>query len=272
MNARKIACLSLLFALALPSAYANNPKKSVSAPAPRKTAPVAAQRGRAGQTQMRTQGRTAGAVGGTRSQGRTAGASRGVRTQGRTASARGGTRTGADRVYNFHGAHRGGGRYVDGRLVGRYVNDRVYVDGQWYVWQAPPLGIFGVGAPGWVVEGGAVDAGPVAAVVEPVPVIVATGPDYFVVRNGIFTRQISRADFVRTYPRYARANRITATGGRGGTASRTAAMRGTTSRTTAMRGTAGRTTTMARTGNTAARMQPARVTKAPAKVPVYKKH
>ena len=250
MNAGKIACLSLLFAFTLPSAYANNPKKLVRTPtAPRRTAPVAAQRGRTGQTQMQTQGRTAGSTGGTRAQARTAGS-------------RGGTRTAADRVYNFHGARRGGGQYVNGRLVGRYANDRVFVDNHWYVWQAPPLGIFGVGTYGWVAEdGGVAVGGPAVAVVEPVPVIVATGPDYFVVRDGIFTRQISREEFVRTYPHYARVNHVTATAVRGGTAGRTTALRGSTaSRTTALRGSA-------------ARVQPARVTRAPARVkaPVYKK-
>ena len=162
MNTKKIASLWLLLACAVPSAHGTTTKKP--APVTRQVArgPVTAQHGRPGQTAVRTQSRTASARGNVRSPGRTA----------------------ADRVYNFHGPHRGGGRYVDGRLVGRYPNDRVFVNDHWYVWQAPPLGIFGVGAYGWVAaDGGVAVGGPAVAVVEPVPVIVATGPDYFVVRD-----------------------------------------------------------------------------------------
>ena len=107
----------------------------------------------------------------------------------------------ASRVYNFQGPHRGGGRYVDGRLIGRYASDRVYIDHQWYVWEPVPVYIDGYDGYGWAVADG-------PAVEEIEPVIIGTGPDYYIVEVNNVSSRVSREEFYRTYPRYVRAHHM----------------------------------------------------------------
>jgi hypothetical protein len=150
-------------------------------------------------------------------------------SRSRVASNRAGSRTSAAsrrrvaRVYNFHGSHIGGGKYEDGRLVGRFVNDRVFVYNHWYVWQEVPVDFDGVDGYGWAIadsdDGSDGDdgdgAGDDSSVVvgdapdEAVePVIIGSGPDYYEVEVNNVSTRISRAEFYQTYPRYTRVHHL----------------------------------------------------------------
>jgi hypothetical protein len=129
------------------------------------------------------------------------------------------------RVYNFHGSHIGGGEYVDGRFVGRFANDRVYVYNHWYVWEEIPDDPDAVGGFGWAVadsddasgddgsgDDGSADDGSVVAADAPdevvEPVIIGSGPDYYEVEVNNVSTRISRAQFYQTYPHYTRVHHL----------------------------------------------------------------